>query len=129
MTLKELQDKVEKEFDEKFLFKNHAIGDPAFQMVNAPNIIQDTTELKSFLLSKLEDAYNEGKEVGFEAMKAILMREADKTLIYLAKKERDEEIREVIRNLPRYLVERHIEDPTIINAVAVEDLLAYIDRE
>ena len=39
----------ERVFDNKFLFKSNLPGDPAMEMVNSPNIIQDSAEIKQFI--------------------------------------------------------------------------------
>lgn len=43
--------------------------------------------------------------------------------------EQKSKILEEIKNLPRYLVQRHVTDPTIIGAVALEDLSTKIQNE
>lgn len=48
------EEKWKEEFDKKFLFKSTSYGDPAVEYVNQANIIQDTTELKSFIENLLE---------------------------------------------------------------------------
>jgi hypothetical protein len=68
--LNKLLEKVEREFDDKFLFHSKVIGDPAVEFVNTNNIIQDTTELKSFLRSSILSIVEEiRKEVVLEKIK------------------------------------------------------------
>jgi len=60
MTLKEILQKSGEEFDQKFLQKE--VPERAFTYLNQPNIIQDTTQLKSFNSSKITEAYIAGLE-------------------------------------------------------------------
>ena len=41
------------EFEKEFAFRSSAIGDPAMEYVNSPNIIQDTKPLTDFLRTSL----------------------------------------------------------------------------
>ena len=59
MPLSKTQKNIEEEFDKKFLFKSKIYGDPAVEYVNQANIIQDTRELKKFLLKALQSQRKE----------------------------------------------------------------------